>query len=59
MARSLGLPLVRVGFPVHDRLHGARLRLLGYPGTQELLDRISDALIGAEQAASPVGYMNY
>jgi nitrogenase molybdenum-iron protein NifN len=59
MARTLGRPFVRVGFPVHDRLHGARLRLLGYPGTQELLDRISDVLIGAEQAASPVGYMNY
>ena len=35
------------------------MRLLGYAGTHELLDRITDALIGAEQSASPVGYMNY
>ena len=59
MARAMGRPLLRVGFPVHDRLHGARMRLLGYAGTQELLDRISDALIGAEQADSRVGYTNY
>jgi nitrogenase molybdenum-iron protein NifN len=59
MARALGRPLLRVGFPVHDRLNGGRMRLLGYAGTLELLDRITDALIGAEQASSPVGYMNY
>jgi nitrogenase molybdenum-iron protein NifN len=59
MARALGRPFVRVGFPVHDRLHGARLSLLGYAGAQALLDRVTEALIEAEQSASPVGYMNY
>ena len=59
MCRALARPFVRVGFPVHDRLHGARLRLLGYAGTQSLLDRVTDALIDGEQSASPVGYMAY
>jgi nitrogenase molybdenum-iron protein NifN len=45
-----------VGFPVHDRLDGARMLHLGYRGTQRLLDTITDTLIGAKQDASPVGY---
>ncbi len=59
LARALNLPLLRVGFPVHDRLDGGRIRLAGYDGTLALLDRITDALIGREQSSSDVGYMNY
>ncbi|MEB3270001.1 MAG: nitrogenase component 1 [Leptolyngbya sp.] len=59
MARRLKLPLVRIGFPVHDRLGGGRLRCVGYRGALELFDRITDALIGHEQDSSPVGYMNF
>lgn len=56
MARRLGRPLVRVGFPIHDRLGAARLLHVGYRGTQQLLDRVGNALIQAKQDASPVGY---
>ncbi len=56
LARELKVPLVRVGFPVHDRVGGQRLLHLGYRGTQELFDRITNALIACRQDASPVGY---
>ena len=57
LSRRLEQPLVRVGFPIHDRLGGARVRLCGYAGTQALFDRIANALITAAQDANPVGYM--
>jgi nitrogenase molybdenum-iron protein NifN len=56
IVRSLGVPLVRCGFPVHDRLGAQRIRLLGYSGTQELFDRIVNALLGAKQDNSEIGY---
>ncbi|MCB2187187.1 MAG: nitrogenase [Deltaproteobacteria bacterium] len=56
IARELGVPLVRVGFPIHDRLGGTRLHHLAYLGAQELLDRIVNALLAHTQDASPVGY---
>lgn len=59
LARALDLPLIRLGFPVHDRLDGGRIRLVGYDGTLALLDRLTDACIDREQSSSDVGYMNY
>lgn len=59
LGRALGLPLIRLGFPVHDRLDGGRIRLVGYDGALALLDRLTDACIGREQSSSDVGYMNY
>ncbi len=56
IARELGIPLVRVGFPIHDRIGGQRIKHLGYEGTQELFDRITNALIEYTQDHSPVGY---
>jgi len=56
IARKLGVPLIRVGFPIHDRLGGQRLLLLGYRGAQALFDRIVNALIEQKQDSSPVGY---
>lgn len=56
MTRRLGLPLVRVGFPIHDRMGGARLLHVGYEGAMALFDRLANALIERRQNASPVGY---
>jgi nitrogenase molybdenum-iron protein NifN len=56
LARRLGVPIVRVGFPIHDRIDGPRILHLGYRGAQQLFDRITNVLIGAAQDASPVGY---
>lgn len=40
-----GIPLVRVGFPIHDRVGGQRLLSVGYTGTAALLDRITNTLL--------------
>ncbi len=50
------MPLVRVGFPIHDRFGGQRLRTLGYGGAQNLYDRIVNAMLTKKQADSNVGY---
>lgn len=55
-ARAWNAPLIRVGFPIHDRFGGQRLKTVSYEGTQELFDRITNALIAKKQADSPVGW---
>lgn len=56
LARRWGVPLIRVGFPIHDRFGGQRILHLGYRGAQSLLDRIVNALLEKKQEDSPVGY---
>ncbi len=56
LASRLGVPLVRVGFPIHDRVGGPRTLHVGYGGTQRLFDRIVNGLIGAMQESSGLGY---
>lgn len=40
-----GIPLVRIGFPIHDRVGGQRLAYTGYIGTMQLLDNITNTLL--------------
>ena len=40
-----GIPLVRTGFPIHDRVGGQRLLSVGYAGTTMFLDRITNTLL--------------
>ncbi len=40
-----GIPLVRIGFPIHDRVGGQRLLTLGYNGSLTLLDRLTNTLL--------------
>jgi nitrogenase molybdenum-iron protein NifN len=56
MSKRHMLPLVRIGFPIHDRFGGQRLHHLGYRGTQELFDRIVNTFIEQRQKASSIGY---
>jgi nitrogenase molybdenum-iron protein NifN len=58
LARQLKVSLVRVGFPIHDRLGGQRVLHLGYRGAQELFDRIVNTLLEVKQDSSAIGY-NY
>ncbi len=53
ISRRLGIPLVRVGFPIHDRVGGQRIQHVGYRGTQQLFDRIVNALIEHQQETAP------
>jgi nitrogenase molybdenum-iron protein NifN len=56
LARTLNIPLIRVGFPIHDRVGGQRILHLGYRGAQHLFDLIANALIARKQDMSDVGY---
>ncbi len=56
IARELNIPIVRVGFPIHDRIGGQRILHVGYKGALQLYDLIANALIMYKQDNSPVGY---
>lgn len=56
ICRELGIPLVRVGFPVHDRIGGQRILHIGYQGAMQLFDKVANALIEYKQENSEVGY---
>lgn len=56
LARARNIPLIRLGFPIHDRFGGQRLLCVGYDGALELYDRIVNALLAKAQDESAVGY---
>ncbi len=56
LARRWNVPLIRVGFPIHDRFGGQRILHLGYRGAQSLFDRVVNAMIERKQEQSAVGY---
>ncbi len=56
LAKKWNVPLIRVGFPIHDRFGGHRILHLGYRGAQSLLDTIVNTVIEAKQEHSPIGY---
>jgi nitrogenase molybdenum-iron protein NifN len=56
LARELKVPLVRCGFPVHDRIGAQRILLAGYAGAQSLFDRVVNALLARKQDTSETGY---
>jgi nitrogenase molybdenum-iron protein NifN len=43
-----GIPVVRVGFPIHDRTGGQRILSAGYTGTLAFLDRFTNTLLEAK-----------
>lgn len=45
MAGEEDIPLVRIGFPVHDRMGAQRREYTAYRGTMNLLDRITNSLL--------------
>ncbi len=55
-SRQLGAPLIRMDFPVHDRVGAQRILRLGYAGTSNLTEAIANAIIEVKQDSSPVGY---
>lgn len=56
LARKCNIPLIRVGFPIHDRVGGQRILHIGYRGAQQLFDLVTNAMIAKKQADSTVGY---
>lgn len=56
ISRNREIPLIRCGFPIHDRVGGPRFLHVGYAGAMNLLDVVTNTLLTAKQEASPVGY---
>ncbi len=56
LSRDLGAPLIRTGFPLHDRFGGHRLLSIGYRGAQNLFDIIVNTIIQKKQDTSDIGY---
>ena len=56
VSRKIGVPLIRVGFPIHDRIGGQRILHVGYRGAQQLFDRIVNTMIEVRQSSSDIGY---
>ena len=54
--RKMNIPLIRVGFPIHDRFGGQRTLHIGYRGTQQLFDTLVNAVLETRQETSDVGY---
>lgn len=44
-----GLPLIRMGFPIHDRKGGQRILSVGYVGTALFIDRITNTILENKQ----------
>lgn len=56
IARELGVPLVRCGMPIHDRIGAQRVLHLGYSGAQRLYDQIVNTLLEHRQDGSETGF---
>jgi nitrogenase molybdenum-iron protein NifN len=56
LAREMKIPLMRVGFPIHDRFGGARILHVGYHGAQNLFDQVVNAILERRQNESEIGY---
>ena len=56
LALARGIPLLRIGFPIHDRLGAGRILHVGYRGTMRLFDEMVNTLLQRQQDASPVGF---
>jgi nitrogenase molybdenum-iron protein NifN len=56
LSRKTGIPLIRIGFPIHDRVSGPRTLHLSYAGAQRLYDTIVDKLMEMKQESNDIGY---
>jgi len=46
-----GIPLVRCAFPVHDRVGGQRISTLGYSGSLNMLDSLTNTLLNIKEGS--------
>ena len=49
ISKAESIPLVRVGLPIHDRVGAQRLLMVGYRGAMELIDRITNTILEAQE----------
>lgn len=55
-AKAWNIPLIRVGFPIHDRFGGQRILHLGYKGALNIFDNIVNTVLAKKQSDSQIGY---
>lgn len=56
LARKFDIPIVRVGFPIHDRIGAQHAKTLGYEGATILFEQVVNTILEDRQRKSPVGY---
>jgi nitrogenase molybdenum-iron protein NifN len=49
IAKEMGIPLVRVGFPIHDRVGAQRILSLGYLGAMNMLDKVTNTILETQE----------
>ena len=52
MSRDMGIPLIRMGFPIYDRVGHQYLPTLGYRGGLRLLEKITNAILDKMDATA-------
>ena len=48
ISQQMGVPLIRVGFPIHDRVGAQRILTMGYRGAMSMIDRITNTILEAK-----------
>lgn len=56
ISKDLDVPLIRCGFPVHDRIGAQRILHVGYKGTQNLYDTVVNTVLETKQLSNDIGY---
>ncbi|WAI02296.1 nitrogenase component 1 [Methanogenium organophilum] len=51
LAEKHGIPIVRAGFPIHDRVGGQRILSVGYAGSLAFLDRFTNTILEKKYAS--------
>lgn len=49
ISHRLEIDLIRCAFPIHDRVGGQRVRMLGYDGSLNILDQLANSLLGKKE----------
>ncbi len=49
ISHKLNIELVRCAFPIHDRVGGQRVRMLGFDGSLNVLDQMANILLGSKE----------
>ncbi len=50
LENKLGIPLIRLGFPVHDRMGAQRMCVVGYEGAGHLLDPVANEMLSRKNS---------
>ena len=56
LSNKLNVPLIRAGFPIHDRIGAGHINLIGYFGALQLFEKIVNTFIKLQQQSSTLQY---